>query len=49
MVEVFGAFTRALRDPDSDLEKCEEHWLAPASWPAETGGRVGSADRHGHV
>jgi hypothetical protein len=25
MVEVFGAFTRALRDPDPDLEKCEEH------------------------
>ena len=47
MVEVFGAFTRALRE--ADLEKCEEYLLAQASWPAETGDRARSADRHSPV
>jgi hypothetical protein len=36
MVEVFGAFTRALRV--ADLEKCEEYLArSQTSWPAETG------------
>jgi hypothetical protein len=30
MVEVFGAFTRALRE--SDLEKCEECWRRHPGW-----------------
>jgi hypothetical protein len=35
VVEVFGAFARALRD--ADLEKCEEYLRSQAFWPAETG------------
>jgi hypothetical protein len=46
MTEVFGAFTRALRD--ADLQKCEVV-LVQASWPAETGDRARSADRHSPV
>jgi hypothetical protein len=48
MAEVLGAFTRAaLRD--ADLEKCEEYLRAQASWPAETGDRARSTDRHSSV
>jgi hypothetical protein len=48
MAEVFGAFTRALRDADLE-QKCEEYLRSQASWPAETGDRARPADRHSPV